>query len=263
MIAFPCAKINLGLRIIRKRPDGYHDLETAFVKIPLRDALEVLPSDCLLWDGAEDFPEDNLVAKAYRALQRLRPGVPPARFILRKKIPSGAGLGGGSSDASTALLLLDELFDLRLSEDELHRTARSLGADCPFFLKDEPQYAEGIGDLLTPVSLPLGGLKLTLVFPELFISTREAYSSVTPREPEESLIETLRRPIEEWRATLKNDFEASLFPKYPLLSEIKETLYRNGALYASMSGSGSTMYALSRQALNLPNDYKHQTFSLK
>ena len=263
MIAFPSAKINLGLRIVRKRPDGYHDLETAFVKIPLRDVLEVLPSDRLLWDGAEVFPEDNLVAKAYRALQKLRPEIPPARFILRKKIPSGAGLGGGSSDASAALQLLNELFDLRLSAEELHRTARSLGADCPFFLRDEPQYAEGIGDLLTPINLPLAGLVLTLVYPKLFISTGEAYASVTPREPEEPLTRTLSRPIEEWRGTLRNDFEAALFPKYPVLSEIKETLYLKGALYASMSGSGSTMYALSRGELILPNDYNHQTFNLQ
>ena len=255
MIVFPEAKINLGLRIIRKRPDGYHDLETCFTKIPLCDALEILPSETLLWDGSEERPEDNLVVKAYHALQALKPELPPVNILLRKRIPSGAGLGGGSSDASSALRLLNGLLTDPLSDGELHNVARSLGADCPFFLKDEPQYAEGIGDLLEPINLPLKGLYLTLVFPELFISTKEAFGSITPKEPSEHLSESIRRPIEEWREYLKNDFEEALFPKYPILGEIKAELYRQGALYASMSGSGSTMYALSDHELTLPPHY--------
>lgn len=260
MIAFPPAKINLGLHVVRKRADGYHDLETCFAKVPLCDALEIIPGEEMLWNGSAEIPEDNLVLRAYRAVQRLRPEIPAVHFILRKKIPSGAGLGGGSSDASSALKMLNDLFALRLSPQELHEAARSLGADCPFFLKDEPQYAEGIGDELSPFPLPLSGLHLTLVFPEIFISTAEAYTSVIPKAPKEHLRDTLLRPMQEWKDTLGNDFEEALFPKYPALGYIKEKLYASGALYASMSGSGSTMYALSRQALSLPKDYNTRHF---
>ena len=262
MIAFPEAKINLGLRVVRKRADGYHDLETGFTKIPLRDALEVLPSETLLWEGSPEVPEDNLVVRAYRAMQRLRPDLPPVQFILRKRIPSGAGLGGGSSDASATLKLLNTLLPNPLSPEDLHAVARSLGADCPFFLKETPQLAGGIGDELSPIDLPLSGLRLTLVLPDLFISTREAYASITPHEPEEPLRTTLARPISEWRETLKNDFEEALFPQYPLLGDIKRELYRAGALYASMSGSGSTMYALSTHPLTLPDSFDSRQLTL-
>ena len=261
MIIFPEAKINLGLRIVRKRPDGYHDLETCFTKIPLCDALEVLPSDRLLWEDDPDVPEDNLVIKAYRALHAVRgTDLPPVQILLRKRIPSGAGLGGGSSDAISAIRLFNELLTDKLTDEELREIARSLGADCPFFLKDTPQYAEGIGDLLEPIELPIKGMRLTLVFPELFISTKEAFAGVTPREPSEHLKETLKRPISEWKEHLKNDFEESLFPKYPELPRIKDLLYDAGATYASMSGSGSTMFALSVLELSLPKSYNIRHF---
>lgn len=260
MITFPQAKINLGLRIVGKREDGYHYISTCMQKIPLCDVLEVLPSDRLMWDGSPVVDEENLVIKAYRALCKPRPDMQGANLILRKKIPSGAGLGGGSSDASATLRMLDELFSLHLSHDELHSVALSLGADCPFFLTEKPQIAEGIGEVLEPYPLALDGLVLTLVFPDLFISTKEAYALVTPKSDGEDLRVTLRRPLEEWRHHLHNDFEDALFPKYPLLGEIKSVLYDSGALYASMSGSGSTMYALSLEPITLPSNYETQSF---
>ena len=261
MITFPHAKINLGLRIVRKRPDGYHDLQTLFVPIPLCDVLEVLPSDHgILWDDGgfgESTQEENLVMKAYRLLSEEVGGLPDVEVILRKKIPTGAGLGGGSSDASHMLLMLCSLFDLRVSDESLHAIARRLGADCPFFLKKGPQIAEGIGDILEPFPLDLKGLHLTLVFPGIHVSTKQAYAGVVPQVPEEDIRASLQRPMIEWRDTLVNDFEPSVFAAFPVLAEMKQSLYDHGAEYASMSGSGSTLFALSHQPIeNLPYDFK-------
>lgn len=267
MLTFPYAKINLGLRIVRRRQDGYHDLQSLFVPIPLCDALEVLSSEeGMKWDDGgfgESTPEDNLVLRAYHRLAEEVGGLPDVRIILRKRIPTGAGLGGGSSDASHMLLMLRNLFDLSVSDDVLHGIARGLGADCPFFLHPGAKMAEGIGDILTPFEVDLKGLYLTLVFPGIHVATKQAYAGVTPAVPEESIEHSLRRPLGEWRDVVVNDFESSVFTVFPLLGEIKAQLYAHGADYAAMSGSGSTLYALSHKPLDLASiPYRQLTFVL-
>ncbi len=255
MITFPPAKINIGLRVTGKRPDGYHDLQTLFVKIPLYDALEIIPSEQeMQWDGTAQIPEDNLVIKAYRAVQRYFPSLPAITVFLRKRIPMGSGLGGGSSDATATIKMLNSLFELGMDDRTMHTLASSIGADCPFFLKDSPHIGEGIGEILEPFPLDLTGYYLTLVFPGLHISTREAYAGVIIAQPDEDLRVSLRRPISEWKAWIHNDFEKSLFSTYPVLAEIKETLYEAGALFASLSGSGSAMYGISRTPLDIHNE---------
>lgn len=262
MITFPSAKLNIGLRVTEKRPDGYHNLQTLFYQIPLHDSLEILPSEeGMLWDDSSDLPEDNLVIKAYRVVQKIYPTLPPVRIFLRKRIPMGSGLGGGSSDATATLLMLNSLLDLGMSDTTLHHLATGLGADCPFFLKNSPHIAEGIGDILEPFSLDLTGYYLTLVFPGIYISTKEAYTAVPVGQPKEDLRTSLNRPISEWKKWVKNDFEKNLFVAHPTLAEIKESLYASGAIYASMSGSGSAIYGLSHAPLNIDN-YATKTLKL-
>lgn len=267
MLTFPHAKINIGLRIIRRRPDGYHDLQSLFLPIPLCDVLEVLPSEeGMKWDDGgfdESASEDNLVMRAYRLLSEELGGLPDVQIILRKHIPTGAGLGGGSSDASHMLKVLRTLFGLGITDESLHSIARRLGADCPFFLRQGAQIAEGIGDLLEPYDVDLRGLHLTLLFPGIHIATQQAYAGVTPSASGEDLRLSLQRPLQGWRETVVNDFEESVFTAYPLLGELKEYLYTLGADYAAMSGSGSTLYALSRRPIDLSTlPYEHKSFTL-
>ena len=252
MITFPNAKINLGLHITEKRPDGYHNLETVFYPIPLDDALEIhllnSPSNCkyaLHLSGIEvtGKVEDNLVVKAYLLLDKDFQ-LPPIDIHLFKHIPSGAGLGGGSADAACMLKLLNERFSLNLTVEQLERYAATLGADCAFFIRNQPTFAEGIGNIFSPIPLSLAGYQLVVVKPDIFVSTREAFSQIKPHRPEYSLRESLSHPIEEWKKSVVNDFEASVFPQYPAIKEIKEELYRQGAAYASMSGSGSSVFGL-------------------
>jgi 4-diphosphocytidyl-2-C-methyl-D-erythritol kinase len=253
MIAFPNAKINLGLHVVRKRPDGYHDLQTVFFPVPPEDALEVVVRTgddggeaCRLHLSGQPMSgeaADNLVVKAYRLLAADY-ALPPVDTYLYKEIPTGAGLGGGSSDATAMLKLLNDLCGLRLTAEQLEAYAGRLGADCPFFVGNEPAYAEGTGDKLTPIALSLRGLQLVVVHPGVSVSTAEAFTHITPRMPEAKLTEIIARPVGEWRERLTNDFEASVFPRYPVIGELKDELYRRGALYASMSGSGSSVYGL-------------------
>lgn len=252
MITFPNAKINLGLHITEKRPDGYHNLETVFYPIPLDDALEIhllnSPSNCkyaLHLSGIEvtGKVEDNLVVKAYLLLDKDFQ-LPPIDIHLFKHIPSGAGLGGGSADAACMLKLLNERFSLNLTVEQLERHAATLGADCAFFIRNQPTFAEGIGNIFSPIPLSLTGYQLVVVKPDIFVSTREAFSQIKPHRSEYSLRESLSHPIEEWKESVVNDFEASVFPQYPAIKEIKEELYRQGAAYASMSGSGSSVFGL-------------------
>lgn len=252
MITFPNAKINLGLHITEKRPDGYHNLETVFYPIPLDDALEIhllnSPSNCkyaLHLSGIEvtGKVEDNLVVKAYLLLDK-NFQLPPIDIHLFKHIPSGAGLGGGSADAAYMLKLLNERFSLNLTVEQLERYAATLGADCAFFIRNQPTFAEGIGNIFSPIPLSLTGYQLVVVKPDIFVSTREAFSQIKPHRPEYSLRESLSHPIEEWKESVVNDFEASVFPQYPAIKEIKKELYRQGAAYASMSGSGSSVFGL-------------------
>lgn len=251
MITFPNAKINLGLNIVEKRPDGYHNLETVFYPVPIEDALEVN----VLNEGGRKFrlhqagleiegeAENNLVVKAYKLLDE-QFDLPPVEIHLFKHIPSGAGLGGGSSDAAYMLKLLNEKFSLKLTEETLEEYAARLGADCAFFIRNTPTYAEGIGNLFSPIRLSLKGYRILLVKPDLFVSTREAFSRIRPRRQETPLSEVIERPIEEWKELMINDFEESVFPQFPAIGELKEKLYRQGALYAAMSGSGSSVFGL-------------------
>lgn len=251
MLTFPNAKINLGLRITEKRPDGYHNLETVFYPVPLSDALEVTerPDDTepiLFRQTGIEVPgqsTDNLVMKAYHLLNQ-NFHLPPIEINLIKKTPLGAGLGGGSSDAAYMLKLLNSQFGLQLSDTELEAYAASLGADCAFFIKNQPTYAEGIGNLFSPIALSLKGYRIIIVKPEVAISTREAFANITPQKPERSLKELIQHPIEEWKTLLVNDFEASIFPKHPLIRTLKERFYEAGAIYAAMSGSGSSVFGL-------------------
>lgn len=251
MLLLPNCKINLGLQVVRKRPDGYHDLQTVFYPIPLRDNLELRElrnSDApyalqLAGQTIEGNPDDNLIIKVYRQLKE-EFDLPALDIYLYKHIPLGAGLGGGSSDAAFMMKGLNEVFELGLSDYEMERRLAGLGADCAFFVQNVPAYATGIGDELTPIPLSLKGMYIVLVKPDVSVSTREAYAGVTPKEPEHDLLKALRRPVTEWRDRVVNDFEPSVFAAHPELAAVKQTLYDMGADYAAMSGSGSTLFGL-------------------
>lgn len=259
MLVRPNAKINLGLFITGRRPDGYHLLETVFLPIPLSDELEIavredLPADQLeVLGGVETGAlEDNLVLRAVRLL-RERYTFPALSLRLTKHIPSGAGMGGGSADASFTLTALNELLALGASPEELEALALRLGADCPLFVRNLPALGQGIGEELTSLALPqLAGLYLSVVKPALHSSTAEAFRGLQGfSQPPRPLPELLTLPLERWREVLTNDFETSLFPLYPELAQLKEALYTLGADFALMTGSGAALYALSRQPLNL------------
>lgn len=252
MILFPNAKINLGLDITARRPDGYHDIATAFYPIPLTDVLELVPaqgadSTLTCYGRPVDCPvEKNLVMKAYRLLASEMPErVKPVDIYLYKHIPDGAGLGGGSSDASHTLLALNQMQNLGLNSEQLARLASKLGADCAFFVHDTPVMATGIGDVFTALpGLSLKGLALLLVKPDVSVPTREAYAQVKPAPSPRPIAEILAQPVEQWRNGLKNDFEPSVFAQHPEIGAIKQALYDGGALYASMSGSGSSVFGI-------------------
>ena len=251
MIIFSNCKINLGLRVTGRRQDGYHDVETMMVPVPWGDVLEILPSDdqepelTCLGIPVDCPPEKNLVMKAYRAVAQAHP-LPPARMVLEKIVPHGAGLGGGSADAASAIMGLNSLFALGMSTDEMAAIAASIGADCPFFIHSRTMLATGTGTTLTPVDVPaLSGLWLLIVKPAtVSVSTREAYAGITPSRPETPLMEVLSRPISEWQAMVVNDFERSIFPLAPEVASLKEHMLSSGALYAAMSGSGSAVFGL-------------------
>lgn len=273
MITFPNVKINLGLSITEKRPDGYHNLETVFYPVALEDALEVRTSSTAASDrkftlqqhGMEiaGKPEDNLVVKAYQLLDR-EFYLPPIEIHLYKHIPSGAGLGGGSSDAAFMLKLLNGHFHLNLSDDQLEAYAAMLGADCAFFIRNKPTFAEGIGNIFSPIELSLSGYGILIVKPDIFVSTREAFSNIRPSRPAHPIKEVIQRPVSEWKETLINDFEASVFPLHPAIGAIKEELYNQGAVYASMSGSGSSVFGLFAPEAYLPEiDWGTNVFSFK
>ena len=255
MIVFPNAKINLGLNIVSKREDGYHNIESVFYPIPLFDILEVIPSKnkeipfCLEVIGMPNDGKPNLVEKAYRGLSQ-KYEIPPIEVTLKKCIPFAAGLGGGSADAAYTLKVLADMFINTPNYEELHNIGKSIGADVPFFIKNKPVFAEGIGTDFSDINLSLKGYYIVLIKPDIAISTAEAYSGVTPSAPSYDLKETLKLPINEWRDVVNNDFEKSLFPKYPRLRAIKDTLYECGAEYASMSGSGSSIFGIFK---NLPD----------
>lgn len=258
MICFPNAKINLGLSIVGKRPDGYHDLETVFYPVPLKDALEIVPSDRLTFTQTGipiDGPAaDNLVMKAYRRLAADYP-LPPFDILLLKAIPFGAGLGGGSADAACMLKLLNGYCRLELPAERLERLASELGADCPFFIRNTPVYATGTGDIFEPVGIDLRGYHLCLVKPDVSVSTAQAYAGVTPRRPRQPVRDVIAQPVETWKDRLTNDFEPSVFVRYPVIGAVKQALYEAGAVYASMSGSGSSVFGLFRNPVSLKSRF--------
>ncbi len=249
MIVFPNAKINLGLNIVQRRPDGYHNIETVFYPIPLCDALEIVPSHsshATLTCFGNDVncpPEKNLVMKAYRLLQQ-QFTLPPVDIFLYKHIPDGAGLGGGSSDAACTLNMLNQMFNLSLSREQLAASAATLGADCAFFIYNKPMMATGIGDVLSPISVDFNGLTLMLIKPPVSVPTKAAYAQVTPKPAQLPIPSILEQEPELWRDNLVNDFETSVFAQYPELASIKQSLYDAGAIYAAMSGSGSSIFGL-------------------
>jgi 4-diphosphocytidyl-2-C-methyl-D-erythritol kinase len=269
MVVLPPCKINLGLNIIRKRSDGYHDIESVFMPIPMRDVLEAVPK---LDEGAKGMTlhlsglpipgKDNILNNIWHTLSGLR-NLSPVNVYLHKVIPFGAGLGGGSSDAAWFIRLLNEMLELKLSKEEMHQAALSAGSDCPFFLYDQACFVQGRGEIISPLDFSLKDKFVLLVFPEVHISTAEAYAGVFPEDQQRNIPEILLKPIQNWKELLFNDFEKSIFPKYPQLREIKEMLYSMGALYASMSGSGSTIFGIFEKPIHtLPANLKHFCASL-
>lgn len=249
MILFPNAKINLGLDIVSKRDDGYHDIVTCMLPIGWCDVLEIVPSAneettlTLSGNHVACPPEKNLIMKAYRAMNE-RVELPPVDIYLRKIIPDGAGLGGGSADAAFTLIGLNRLFSLGYGEEDLADIASKLGADCPFFIYNRPMLCTGIGTDFSPINPDVEGFSIIVVKPDFGIPTAEAYSNVTPRQPSISIGEILGKKPKDWRKSLKNDFEESVTASHPRIAEIKEMLYDGGAVYASMSGSGSAVFGL-------------------
>lgn len=302
MINFPNAKINLGLNVTSKRTDGYHNLETIFYPIELKDALEIVPasnkasvefkntapvvSNAIYTDNpipvidnilsssnqkaksnyrfflsgekVQGDPESNLVIKALNLISsKTKIEIPPIDIHLLKNIPQGSGLGGGSSNAAFMLKLLNEYFKLNFSLDELLKIASNMGADCPFFLINKPVFASGIGNQMTPVNVDLNNYFLLIVKPEITVSTKDAYGMITPGPAKESLEEIVKKPISQWKELMKNDFEEPIFKKYPEICVIKQQLYELGAIYASMSGSGSSVYGLFENRPNWGDLFKN------
>lgn len=271
MITFPIAKINLGLNVVEKRPDGYHNLQTVFYPVPLTDALEILPmdpafptpADCDLkvtavatvagGSAAGISPFDtgdeqrNLVVRAYHALKADYPALPRCHAHLYKAIPTQAGMGGGSSDCAYMIRLLNDLFALGLTKQQQMDYAARLGADCAFFIKSRPCYAEGIGEQLEDIDLDLSGWHIAVVRPDIPVPTREAFSRIRPHFPAKNCRDIVRQPVDTWAAELVNDFEESVFALHPELAAVKEHLYKIGATYAAMSGSGSALFGLFRE----------------
>ena len=255
MITFPVAKINLGLNVVEKRADGYHNLQTVFYPVPIMDALEIVPMS----DG---FPSDvdcdlkvtnitiegdeqrNLVVRAYQLLKADYPDLPRVHAHLWKGIPTQAGMGGGSSDCGYMIRLLNETFDMGLSSEQMQQYAARLGADCAFFIESRACYAEGIGERLQPIDLDLSGWHIGVVRPDIPVPTNAAFSRIHPHYPALNCREAVMQPVETWRDTLTNDFEESVFVLHPEIGAVKEQLYKMGATYAAMSGSGSALFGL-------------------
>lgn len=263
MVVFPHCKINLGLRIISKRPDGYHAIETCFYPVPLTDILEIIPSASFSFGQSglaiPGSDNQNLCRKAYELLA-VDFKLPPINMHLHKVIPMGAGLGGGSSDAAFTLRLINQIFELNISEEKLRHYAAQVGSDCSFFIQDKPMFGTGRGEILSECTVRLSGKYLVLVNPDVHVSTAEAYANVKPGGVEGNVVSVLKQPIHHWRSQLVNDFEASVFNRHPVLAQIKETLYSQGAVYASMSGSGATVYGIFEKPINLQDTFTGYTY---
>lgn len=267
MIVFPNCKINLGLHILKKRSDGFHDIDTIFYPIALQDGLEIIKSSSLSNNiefsssglQIDGKPSDNICIKAYHLLKKDFPQLPSIKIHLHKTIPMGAGLGGGSADGAFILVLLNTTFNLGINESKLIDYALLLGSDCPFFIKNLPCYATGRGEVLEIIDLDLSAYKFVIVNPGIHINTAWAFSQITPSQNLPSLKETFKQPVEEWKGFLQNDFEQAVSFHYPQIKETKNILYQQGAVYASLTGSGSTVFGIFKKdaaiSLSFPPHY--------
>lgn len=268
MVSFPNCKINIGLNIVERRQDGYHNLETIFYPLPLNDIIEILPAN----DSTQQInfsqsgknidgdASNNLCIKAYELLKKDYPRLPPIQLHLHKNIPMGAGLGGGSADGAFTLRLLNAKFSLGVSELKLSEYALILGSDCPFFILNKACFATGRGEQLQSVNLNLDDYRFALVHPGIHISTALAFKQIIPTKPRLSLEKLILQPIETWKDNIVNDFEAPVFKLHPVLKEIKDSLYHQGAVYASMSGSGSAVYGIFPKNLLIANPFSTDYF---
>lgn len=265
MISFPPCKINLGLRVVSKRPDGYHNIETCFYPLPWTDVLEIIPSDDLVFSSSglpvPGKQEDNLCLKAYNLLKNDF-DLKPVSIHLHKVIPMGAGLGGGSSNGAYALRILNTIFDLQLNTaTQLKQYAAQLGSDCAFFIEGGPMIGNGRGEILEKARIDLKGKFVVLVKPDVHVSTAEAYAGVKPSDSAKQIKNVVENhSLGSWKDSLKNDFEDSVFKKYPVIREVKEKLYHHGAVYASMSGSGSAVYGIFEKPVELKAEFPNMTY---
>lgn len=258
MVSFPHCKINLGLNVISKRSDNFHNLETCFYPISLTDILEIIPAKEFSFShsgiNVPGDPKENLCRRAFHLLKKdFNTG--NVKIHLHKIIPMGAGLGGGSSNGAFTLRLLNQIFDLKISTQQLKNYASQLGSDCSFFIEDRPMIGAGRGEILSPTLASLKGYFLVLVKPDVHVSTIEAYTGVVPQKPEHSIGEILKLPIKEWKSKLKNDFENSIFNKFPMINQIKDKMYSFGAVYSSMSGSGSSVFGIFEKPVDVKKDF--------
>ncbi|WP_315898384.1 4-(cytidine 5'-diphospho)-2-C-methyl-D-erythritol kinase [Mucilaginibacter achroorhodeus] len=248
MIVFPNAKINIGLNVTARRPDGYHDLETVFYPVKIYDVLEVIKADELSFQSSgldiPGRPEDNLCIQGYHLLKKDFPKLPPVKIHLHKNVPIGAGLGGGSANAAFFIKLMNEKFELGMDEDAMMDYARLLGADCAFFINNRPVFAFEKGDEFEPVKLDLSNYHVALVMPDAHVSTAEAYRGVKPTPVKETVYDLVNMPLTAWKKHIRNDFEAHIFNNHPVIRGVKASLYERGALYASMSGSGASVFGI-------------------
>ncbi len=265
MISFPNAKINIGLNIVSKREDAYHNIEGIFYPIPFSDVLEIQKSSHFQYSSSglsvDSDIENNLVVKVFRLFEK-KHQISPVHIHLHKVIPLGAGLGGGSADASFAINMLNNLFQLNLSNIQKEKYALEIGSDCPFFIENLPKKISGRGEIMENSSLTLKGFFIKLILPNIHISTKEAYQGIKPAQANFSILNNDLPPIENWNGLIKNDFENTVFGLYPELEDIKKELYKEGAIYASMSGTGSAMYGIFKE---LPKETKsnHKNYIFK
>ncbi len=263
MVIFSNCKINIGLRVTGKRQDGYHDIETIFFPLPINDVLELKDASetALTTFGLPipGHPHDNIVWKAYQLLKKDFPELPPVHFYLLKNIPPGAGLGAGSANGAFTLKALNKKYNLGLSESQLRDYALRLGSDCPFFLLNQPAFASGRGENMQPVDLQLDDYQIAVVNPGIHVSTAEAFAMITPQKLQDNWQDHITRPVEEWKDLLENDFEAPIFKTYPEIANVRNELYKVGAAFAMMSGSGSSVYGIFKKdveiKLSFPKDY--------
>jgi 4-diphosphocytidyl-2-C-methyl-D-erythritol kinase len=263
MIIFPNAKVNFGLNIISKRADGFHNIQSVFVPVKVEDALEFIPANALQF-STSGLPipgntDDNLILKAYHLIKSNH-NIPFLKIHLHKVIPMGAGLGGGSADAAFFIKSVNNYFELKMTTDEMLQIASSLGSDCAFFITNEISFATEKGEILEPFTLDLSGYKICVIHPKIHVNTAWAYRKIDPSAPNKSIKEILKQPIETWKNELINDFEKPVFENHPEIESLKNDLYKQGAIYASMSGSGSAVFGLFKN--EIPNISLNKNFTI-